>query len=307
MIANFFNKSKPVNVFITTLLLLLLYVFSNFGQNSVAFSLSFLIKKIVLFFIVVFFFLILKFIIEKNKLTKDNSYASLLGVFLLGAFSEVFFSNEVLFSNLILMLSFRKIYSLRSGINTKLKLFDAAFWIGISTIIYSWSILYLILIYVGIIVYRKLNLKNLLIPVIGFSTPILIYFTYNFYVDDLTIFYSAFNYSVNLNFINYNSLKFLIPITVLITVLLWSLVLVTPKIILVSNHLKSSWSVILNHLMIGIVVVILSPIKNGSEIFYIIFPSVIIITNFLQKSKSKTFKNLILYLFLILAISVYFL
>ena len=307
MIANFFNNSKPIKIFNITVLLFLGYVSSIFLNHSVAFSAVFLIKSAALFLLYILYLMIFKFIVEKNKLTKDNSYGLFIGVALLGIFSEVFFSYEILFSNIILLLSFRKTYSLRSVINTKSKLFDAAFWIGISTLIYAWSILYLLLIFVGIIIYRKVNLKNLLIPLIGFSTPIFIYFTYNFYFDMLPLFYNRFDYTINMNFVTYNSLKLLIPITFLITILLWSIVMVTPKIISVSNHLKISWSVLLNHLIISAVIVVIAPIKNGAEFFYLLFPSAIIITNFLQKSKSRTFKNLILYLFLILAVSVYFL
>ena len=104
--------------------------------------------------------LIVNFIVKKNSLTQDNSYVILIFVLLLGTFSETMFANSIVFASIGLLLGFRKIYSLRSGINTKQKLFDAGFWVGISTIIYSWSILYILLIYVGIIVFRKQSFKN---------------------------------------------------------------------------------------------------------------------------------------------------
>jgi len=307
MIANFFNKSKPVNDFNITLLLIVYYFSSTFSLGSAGFSVLFLVKKAGFLFCLILFLVIFKFIIEKNDLTKSNSYALLLIVILLGTFSEAISSNTFLFSNFILLLSFRKIYSLRSGINTKLKLFDAAFWVGISTLIYSWSIFYILLIYIGIFIYNKVNLKNLLIPVIGLATPIVIYFTYNFYFDSLPIFYSRFNYNVNLDFGAYNSLKFLVPIIFLISTLIWSIIKVTPKIVSISNNLKFSWNVLINHLMISVILVVVSPIKNGSELFYLLFPSTIIITNFLQKSNSTLLKNVVLYLFLLISVSVYFL
>lgn len=307
MIANFFNKTKPVNVFNVVVLLFVYYFISFFLQDSGEFSTYFLVERIGFVLLIILFLVIFKFIIEKNKLTKDNSYALLLGVLILGTFSEAIFSNYVIFSNIILLLSYRKIYSLRSGINTKMKLFDAAFWVGVATLIYSWSIFYILLIYIGIIIYRKISFKNLVIPVIGLATPIFIYFTYTLLYDNLTVFYSRFNYDASLVFVNYNSFKFLIPITFLITILLWSIVTITPKIISVSNKFKFSWNVLINHLIISLLIVVLSPIKNGSEMFYLVFPSAIIITNFLQKSKSSTFKNMVLYLFLIISVSVYFL
>ncbi|PHS54265.1 MAG: hypothetical protein COB01_01300 [Lutibacter sp.] len=307
MIANFFNKSKPVNIFSIITLLLMYFFISIFLTNSSEFSIHFLIERTVLFSCYVLFLFIFKFIVDKNKLTEDNLFSLFLVVILVGTFSEALFLNYIIFSNLILLLSFRKIYSLRSGINTKIKLFDAAIWVGISTLIFSWSIFYLLLIYIGILMYQKVSLKNLMIPIIGFLTPIFLYFTYNFYVDDLASFYSRFNYEINVNFEAYNSNRFLIPIAFTTIILGWSIIGVTPKIVLVSNRLKSSWIVLLCQLLISTIIVLVSPIKNGAELFYLAFPIAIIIANFLQRNNSIILNNLILYLFLIISASVYFL
>ncbi len=307
MIANFFNKTKPITSFSIVILLFAYYCISILMGDFNSFSVLFIVDKLFYFFWYVLFLLIVNFIIKKNKLTQDNSYALLLIVFMLGTFPKTIFLNYIVFSNITLLLSYRKIYSLRSEINTKIKLFDAAFWIGISTLIYSWSALYIFLIYIGIFIYQKVSFKNLLIPIVGFITPVFIYFTYSFYFDSLTTFYERFDYNFNLVFIEYNSLKFLMPIILLIIILLWSILLATPKIILISNTLKFSWSVLINHLLISIVIIIFSPVKNGAEFFYLVFPASIIITNFLERSKSTIFKNILLYLFLAISISVYFL
>jgi len=307
MIANFFNETKAVNIFNVVVLLFLFYFVPTFLGDSLELSWSFLIDKIIFFFWLVLFLLIFKFIVKKNKLTKDNAYALILVVLILGSFPEAIFTNYIIFANLILLLSYRKIYSLRSGVNTKAKIFDAAFWIGVATLIYSWSIFYMLLIYIGIIIYQKATIKNLLIPVIGFITPIFIYFTYEFYFDNLIVFYDRFKYDFNLDFSSYNSLKFLIPLLFLVTLLVWAIVSVTPKIVSISNNLKFSWNVLLNHLLISVIIIGISPVKNGAELFYLVFPSSIIIANFIQNSKSSIFKNVILYLFLILSVSIYFL
>jgi len=134
------------------------------------------------------FLMIVNFIVKKNKLTKDNLYALLLIVFLLGTYPEAMFSYRIVLTNMVLIFGFRKIYSLRSGLDTKLKLFDACFWIGIATLLYSWSIFYLLLVYVGMIIHQKLTVKNLFIPIVGFMAPILIYFTYCLYFEDAAYF-----------------------------------------------------------------------------------------------------------------------
>ncbi|MDF1518247.1 MAG: hypothetical protein P1P79_09900, partial [Lutibacter sp.] len=103
----------------------------------------------------------------------------------------------------------------------------------------------------------------------------------------------------------YTSLKLLIPVIFLLIVLLWSLLKVTPKVLSVRNNFKFSWDVLINHLLISVAVVILAPTKNGAELFFLIFPSAVIVGNLVQNTKSKIFRNVILYAFLLISIGVY--
>jgi len=305
MIANFFNKTKPATIFILVTLLFVYYFSATFLLHSTEISFLFLIKRIGFFIFIALLLMIVNFIVKKNKLTKDNSYVLLLIVFLLGIFPEAMFSDAIVLANMALIFGFRKIYSLRSGLDTKLKLFDACFWIGIATIFYSWSIFFVLLVYLGIIIHQKTTVKNLFIPIVGFVTPMIIYFTYCIYFEDAAFFYNKFSYEINLDFGSYTTLKLLIPVIFLLIILLWSLLKVTPKVLSVRNNFKFSWDVLVNHLLISVAVVILAPTKNGSELFFLIFPSAVIVANLVQHTKSKIFRNVILYLFLLISIGVY--
>ncbi|UMB59712.1 DUF6427 family protein [Lutibacter sp. A80] len=307
MIANFFNKSKPVIIVNLLLLFAILYLIATFLFTQINVSIVSFGVILVGFIGFVFMLLAINFIINKNKLTGDNSYALLIIILLFGSFYETMFNVNLFFSNLLLFFAFRKIYSLKSGFNTKSKLFDAGFWIGISAILYSWSILFLILIYVAMFLYNKITLKNLAIPIIGFLFPIIGFFTYHFYFESLDVFYNKLILEYSFDYYSYNNLKYLIPLSVLITLILWSLVFLTPKVLLVNNSFKSAFQIIINHLIISIVIVLFSPHKNGSEMFFLLFPSGVIIANYLQKITSKIFKNVILYLFFIVTIAVYLL
>ncbi|HEY9170479.1 MAG TPA: DUF6427 family protein [Lutibacter sp.] len=307
MIANFFNKTKPAIVFSVVVLLFGYYFTSAFLLYFRQMSISFLIKKIGFFLLLVLLLLIVNFIVKKNKLTRDNSYSLLLMVFFLGTFPEAMFSSNIIFTNFALMLGFRKIYSLRSGVDTDLKLFDASFWIGIATLFYSWSIFYILLLYISIIIYKKLTAKNLFIPAVGFVAPMLIYFTYCLYFESIPFFYSKFSYEINLDFSAYTAIKLLIPLLFIAIVLVWSLFKVTPKVVSVRNNFKLSWEVLINHLLISAVIVVLIPTKTGSELFFLIFPGAVIVANLMYLIKSKIFKNAILYSFLLISVIVYFL
>jgi hypothetical protein len=307
MIANFFSKSKPVHVFNLVILLFLYYIVASVISFPEEFVWLYFIKKAAFFLCFIIFLVVTNFIIKKNNLTLDNLYGLLIIVLLFGTFKETMFNNKIVFSNLLLLFSYRKIYSIKSGLNISKKLFDAAFWVGVATIIYPHSILYVFLIFIAIIIYQKIYFKNFIIPFIGLIIPLFLFFTYNFYYDNMDPFYSIFKLNLGLDFTVYNQMQFLIPITLLITITMWSLVVVSPKIVLVSNNLRMSWNILINQLIVASVVVFIAPLKDGSELFFLLFPCAIITANFLQKSQSSNFKNLILYLFFAISISVYFL
>ena len=212
MIANFFNKTKPVNILNLVVLLFVFYLITSFLINDDEASTLLILKSIGYFFSYVFFLLTVNFIVSKNNLTEDNLYTLLLLTLFIGTFYQVMFAYSIIISNIILLFSYRKIYSLKTGLNTNKKLFDAGFWIGVASLVYSESILYIVLVYLAIIIYQKATLKNFFIPVIGLVTPLILYFTYHFYFDSLSVFFEAFNFKHNFNYFNYNQLKFLIPI-----------------------------------------------------------------------------------------------
>ena len=307
MIANFFNKSKPINVIYLIVMLLIYFSIHSFLVFNDENLNIFLLKTLSLFLVSVCVLLLMNFIIFKNKLIHNNYYPLLIIVILLGTFPEVMLNSNLSLSNLFLLLAFRKMFSLKSQFNTEGKIFDSGFWIGIATLFYSWSILFLVLVYVSIIIYRKINFKNLLIPIIGFATPVFLYFSFLFYFDNLIIFYNHFNFEHSFNFELYKLLHIFMPLLFLALILFWAILCVSPKLMLVNNVHKFSWIVLLWLLFISAIIILISPLKNSTELLFVIFPSAIIIANFLQKKESLLLKNGILYLFLLLSVVKYFL
>jgi hypothetical protein len=306
MLANFFNKTRPIATLSLVVLLLFYYLFATFFKQYVELELFSIIKHFSFFTVLVFMLLIIGFIVKKNNLTEDNSYALLISVFVFALFFETMFKTTIVLSNLVLLLAFRKLYSLKSGFNIKKKLFDAGFWIGIAMLIYLWSGVFLVLIYIGLIVFQKATIRNLIVPIIGLITPILLWFTYLVLIDNSTVFFEHFLLVYSFDFSNYQNLNLLIPIAFLTLVLFWSVFSVLPKVSSIGKSFKWSWTVILWNLFFGMIVAALAPEKNGSEMFFNLFPTVVIIANFLQIAKSKVLKNIILYFFLVISVSVYF-
>ena len=305
MIAKFFKKTKPINTLIVLVLLTIVFIITTVSFTSTDFTLTNLIKKLILFAFLVTTLFIINFIIRKNGLTKNNSYVILLLVFCFAIFPFSTLNSQLLGTHFLLLLAYRRIYSLRTTKDIKDKIFDASFWIGIATLIYPWSFLYLSLVFFAVFYFNKLTLKNIIIPLVGFITPIFIYGVYLLLINDFDTF--DLKLVSSLSILSYNSFKLLIPIALISGFLIWAIFPTTIKIIAVNNEFRASWFLLLMHLLISVFVIIPSPIKNGSEFLFLFFPTAIILTNYLQIIEEKWFKEVFLYFFLAATITVYLL
>ncbi len=305
MIANFFNKSTPFGKLSIVILLSLVVITDVFSSDAINFSFIFFLKKIAILLFLLLNLYLIHFITKRNKLIKDNIYDMLLIVIFIAMFPDTANFSPILISHFILLLAYRRIYSLRTLKKPKEKLFDSSLYIGIATIIYPWSILYLLMPYAAVISFNKRTIRNVIIPLIGFSCPIFIYGTYLFLTDNFTGLNSPFIF--NFSFLNYNSLQLLIPLALILGFIIWATSSTTFKVFTTNNEIKNSWKLIITHLVISILIVIPSPIKSGAEFLFLFFPLSVIFTNYLQMVNEKWFKNVFLYLFIGVAILRYFL
>lgn len=307
MIANFFNKTKPINFLILNILSILVYfiaVIINFSNEN--YTTSFKYLSFFLFFFLLFLF-IHNFITRKNQLTDDNSYALFIFILLFALFPKSFANYNILASNFFLFFSIRRVYSLHTQFETKSKLFDSAFWIGLATIFYSWSFTYLILIYVAIIVFNKLRWKYLIIPIIGFITPIYLYYAYLLLVNKQHLFSKIWSFEISFNYKNYNHLSLLLPIAIILVFILWTIYPTFKKSLKAKKYIKATYPLLLAHLFIAMILAIISPIKDGSEFLFLFFPFSILFAKYLQTVKDYWFKEAVLIMFLAISIFVTYL
>tara|TARA_R110002073_G_scaffold279026_1_gene442879 strand:+ start:119492 stop:120415 length:924 start_codon:yes stop_codon:yes gene_type:complete len=307
MIANFFNKTKPINTLLIIVLLFFIYTISLLLNTNQPATFYFISKRVLYFILLLIILFSVNFIVRKNNLTKSNSYSILLFVCLLGMFPFSILNFNLAIVNLILLFAYRRIYSLRTTKDTKEKLFDSSLWIGIATLIYPWSSLTLFLTFAAIYLFDKFTVRNILIPMVGFIVPIFIYSAYLIAINSFDSLFAVFNFEYSLSFEAYNSLKLLIPLTIVTALIIWSIFPTTLKINAINNEFKNSWLLLVFHFFLLTFVVLPWPTKNGSEFLFLFFPMAIIFTNYLQIVEENWFKELFLYALLAVVTIVFFL
>ncbi|CAM1371169.1 conserved membrane hypothetical protein [Tenacibaculum sediminilitoris] len=297
MLANFFGKSKPINFIVLFVLFLGYFVLGVFSKD---FSFN-LIKELGWFLVV---FSIYNFIITKNLLTYDSSFAFLFFVILIGFFPDVISINKIFFSNLTILLFLRKVYSLQSPKNIYHKLFDGGLWLGISFLIEPYSVLFALLLYLSIFLNQRFTYQTLLIPIIGVFGPVFLYFTYYFWYDKTEIFLSLFNWNLYPDLSFYTLQEFLFPILFISFFIIISILLKTPRVFSVKNKFRINWILILTHLVIGTTILLLVEDGSGSEFLYVLFPLSVILANGIEIFQKKWYADVIIILFLIASFTV---
>lgn len=299
MIANFFNKTKPINFLVLAVLVFIIFLLTLIKTNAEPLNLYFFVKNGLFLFFAILIVFVLNFIIRKNSLTEDNSFAILFYIFLTSFFPNSFISEGIYVSNFILLFAFRRIYSLRSSIEIKEKVFDAAFWIGIASLFHVFSLIYLILLYAAIVIFRKIEWRNFVIPIIGVMTPVFLSYTYLLAFDDLDRFNNLWTLSFDLSLSEYNSSRFLIPMILIGALSLVAIYPTTKRSLLAKIDFKATWSLLITHIGISLVLVLISPNKNGSELIYLFFPLSVLFANYLQVINRYWIKEMIIYIFIL--------
>lgn len=301
MLANFLSKSKPINFIVLFSLFFCLFIVFAINivfKTKFEFSLLLKLAGFLTLFLVIFFFF--NFVVSKNNLTFDNSYAYFMFTILTTYFLSVLFDFKILIILLIQLLFLRKIYSLKSTKNILQKLFDSGFWLGILFILEPFTALFGFLIYTGVFLHQKPIINTLIAPIVGFSAPLILFFTYCFWIDEsyqfLNLFY--FDSFKSINFFNEGNFY---GVTIFILGLAGiGIVLKSPKALSVNNSFKRSWLLLIANLSIAIAFNLLIPNKNGTELLFLLFPAAVLSANGFEMIKKKLFKNIF---FLVLIIS----
>jgi len=307
MIASIFNKSKPINFVIVLSITTLAFVFAVFNYNIEGFSIGLVLKEILVLLISVFTIFLLNFITAKNKLTEHSNYSILLYSLFLLMFPMTLIDFEILISNVFILLALRRIISMRSQIEVKKKLFDAAFWIAIAALFHFWAILFFALVFIALFLFSDNRIKNWIIPFTGIATVLLLTVCYHLImynnIEELISHLPRFNFDFNY----YNSLNLIIPITVLLSFGIWSAIFYVKKINIQLKIFKPSHKIIIASAVFALGVVILSEEKTSSEFIFLFAPIAIMITNYLETIDENWFKEAFLAVLVIIPIAILFL
>lgn len=305
MLANFFDKTKPFNSIVLGLVFLTLFFNHAYTLKPTEFIDFYWIKTIGFFLTNLFFLILSTSIFIKNRVSNDNLHNTFVIILLYCLFPNAFGPSNMLFVSILFLLIYKNLAQLKTKGNKQLALFDAGIFTGISFLLVDWSIFFLGFIFIGIFIAQKINLKNIISPIIGFVAPIFLFFTYCFVTDKTFLFFQKFEFNYALNYEPYSSSFIQIPLIVLVSILILSVLSVLPKVLSISGPYRHQYILIMSMLLIGSISITFTTLKNGSELLLIFIPASILIGRFLKMITNIVLKEIFLTALTILALLIF--
>jgi hypothetical protein len=305
MLTSFFRNSTPINYLLLSILIAASYLFKVlFVTQTDTDPLSFF-DHIGIIAFMVFVMLLLDFIIRKNSVTNNNTFAIFTFVLFIIMVPSVYNDISIVLSNVFLLLATRRVLSLNTEKNTEKKIFDAAMYITIASLLYFWALLFFIVLIIGITQKTRRSPRYFLIPLLSALSIGLLFTSYQLITYDSLSWFYAWPRFQDFDFTSYNNLLLLVPAILLVGLLLWTGSVRFLQIPSLSKKEKPAASSMVLITVVLLFISILGSHNNGSELFFLMMPVAISTANFVETNTTKEraiFNEILLWLILVVAL-----
>ena len=297
MLANFFDKTKPINSIVLSVLFFLLFTSHFFlsethhtDYNHWGPALLALVLNFTFIFLSSYYFI-------KNKVSNENLHNTFIMILLYGLFPSAFLEINLILVSILYLLIYKNLAQLKIKERKSSALFDAGIYSGISFLLFPGSIVFLVFIFTSIILAKKIKLKNILGPILGFTATQTLFFSYCFITNNTELFLERTSFETVLNFDTYFKNSLLAPLIIFCSILGLSILATFTRVISISSPFRSQYGLAISMIFFGALSILMSSDKTGAELLLIFVPSSIIIGRFLKTISNRLTKDLFLIAF----------
>ena len=302
MITSFFKTSKPIHYIIFSIVLTALFCYQRiFDGKFESNFLNYLNESLYLLVLIASLFTVI-FIVTKNNLTHNNSFAALFFCLFFGVFPQSLEYTSTLIANLFILLSLRRIISLKNKTNIKKKVLDATLWICLATLFNSFSIFFLAALFIGIVLYSVLEIKNLLIPFFGLLAFAILWVFFDLVVHDQLL-----NISEYLPVVNFEARNSIFQKNLLFSLFIGAFLLFGVVNYFLANAFKnrfnrSSMLLLILIVITSFTVFLFSQSESKEGYIFLVAPSAILMANACETSKFSWATDLMILALFIVAV-----
>jgi hypothetical protein len=213
---------------------------------------------------------------------------------LIVVFPEVLLDSNAILCSFFILLAVRRLLSLRSLKNIKLKIFDATLWIMVASLFYDWALMYLLLVFVAIYFYQPKNIRNWLIPFVSIFTMSIITFAILALINNPYYLSEHYNFNFDIKTGNFNDFKVGAYLFFYVFIVLLSGFLGYIKLGNVGVGRLVSMRLILYLFLIGLLIYLFKSSLDNHPIMITFFPAVVFMASYVETIKRDRIKELVL-------------
>lgn len=299
MIASVFKKSTPLNYALIVFLVLFFFFIYQIQDTSWMSSGVMLLKKGFSLLVLLASIFLISFIGKRNGLTKDSGYTAVFFFLLVLFFPTILNNLNLLLANFFILLALRRLISLQSVKESKEKIFDASLWIILASLFHFWSILFLILVFLSIILSVSRDYTNWVLPFIAFFVVAVFFafFTTCFninaiqYLEEITQSDFALDYFTDTN----QNVAFSIYVSVVLFFVFSMMITLSSR----PSTTQMSYKKMIASFFVSVIVFVISANKSSDILVFTIAPLAVLASAYLDYSQTK-FKKEIVFIALLL-------
>lgn len=306
MIANFFNKTNPINYVILLIVLLVLNFLFGFSNVSLAWY-QVLGNQFLVFILLAISLILLEQLCQKKELTKNNSFAFLLATLFILFIPGVFTNINLTGSVFLVMLGIRRLMAIQGSKHMQTRLFDAALLILTGALLEFWAIIFLVLVFYSILASGDYNYRNWIIPIFALLSVGVIYvsfcewigFDWHFWLSNKM----KFSLQWNMDLQKHEAIGFT-ALSILMLFGTGNFLKSLPKkaINKKESYIKLAWAV-----AIGLIIFLTSFQKKPEQLLWMVFPAAILTANYLEKIQNKNLQNFLLWVITFFSFTMFYL
>lgn len=252
--------------------------------------------------------LLINHIVEKNEIIDTTTYLPALAyIVLMSLQPEMLSLHPILIANLFMLLALRKLMQTYRKETAYFESFDTGLFISLSALFYIPSVVFILLLWAGLIVIRPFIWREWIISFIGLLLPWIYLLFYYFWNDDVgTLEYDALYYTLIAPQKSFDALKFSFSEYFQITVLLIALILASGKVIIELNmstvRSKGNLLLLIYFFALAFLSIFIAPSYSIAYLSFFSIPFSIFLSSYLLFAKREWVAETI---FILLIISIF--
>jgi len=305
MLASIFNKTRPINYIMLTLLIVTGYSLFIGLDFSIEWTTFEIVKRGCVLVLLLLMMYISQFIVSRNRLVDDSAYVPLIFTSFLFIFPTSFENVRVIVASYFILLALRRIFSLHSLKQSKEKLLDASLWICFASLFHFWSILYFILLFYAIAFFGAKDYRNWVIPLVSFLGASIFLSLYLLIQEVHFIDWWTERVQISFDFMYFDNVFQNIALAVFVSIALLYAVSQALAIKSKPYNMQNTYKKIILSFLIGAVIYVISADKSNGLLLFTFFPLAILGANYIESIPQRWRKEANVYSIFLIGVFFY--